>query len=159
MSRLTSPAEVLEVRLIVEPRIAGRAALNATAADIAHMRHCLLKIEGCLRGANAERAGRAFDQWDGTLHRAVAEAVHNELLLALFDAIDAVRGHTRWGRLQEEAMTRRRHQAYCRQHRAFVEAIAARDPGRAETAMWEHIAAVHRNLLGTDPVAARSGGG
>ena len=157
VSRMTSPAEVLEVRLIVEPRIASLAAFNATAADIAHMQRCLLKIENCFRGDNARRAGRAFDQWDGTLHRAIAEAAHNELLLALFDAINAVRSQTGWGRLQEAAMTRGRHQVYCRQHRGFVEAIAERDPARAESSMWEHIVTVQKNLLGTDPVATKGG--
>ena len=154
VSRLTSPAEVLEVRLFIEPRIANLAAINATAADIAHMHRCLSKIENCFRGPNSKRAGRVFDQWDGTLHRAIAEAAHNELLLALFDAINAVRSQTAWGRLQEKAMTRGRHRVYCQQHRAFVEAIAERDPNRAEVSMWDHIVAVQKNLLGTEPATA-----
>lgn len=149
VSRLTNPAEVLEVRLLIEPRIASLAAANTTSADIAHMKRCLVKIERCFRGNNAKRAGRVFDKWDGTLHRAIAEAAHNELLLALFDALNAVRIQTTWGRLQEEAMTRKRHRIYCLQHREFVEAIAERDPNRAESLMWEHIVTVQKNLLGT----------
>ena len=135
-------------------RIASLAAVNTTSADIAHMKRCLVKIERCFRGNNAKRAGRVFDQWDGTLHRAIAEAAHNELLLALFDALNAVRSQTTWGRLQEAAMTRKRHRIYCLQHRGFVEAIAERDPNRAESLMWEHIVTVQKNLLGMTLVPA-----
>lgn len=144
VSGLTNPAEVMEVRLLLEPRIAAMAALRATAADLAHMEHCLRKSE-------AARDAQAYELWDGRLHRAVAEAAHNGLLLALFDAMNAVRGETAWGRLREAVFTPARQRAYCAQHRAFVAAIAERDLPKAEVLMRRHIETVRRNLVSADP--------
>lgn len=141
ISGLTNPEEVMEVRLQLEPRIARLAALRATTDDIAHLWRCVRK---------SEQAGgyETYERWDGTLHRTVAEAAHNRLLLALFDAVNAVRVQTAWGRLRHAALTPERQADYCRDHRAFVEAIAARDAPGAELLMQRHIERVRRNLLG-----------
>jgi DNA-binding FadR family transcriptional regulator len=46
LTSMTSPAEVLEIRLLFEPLIARLAALRATAAEIANMRRLLDKRPG-----------------------------------------------------------------------------------------------------------------
>lgn len=147
VTQLTSPVEVLEVRLLIEPRIAGLAALRATPADISHMERCLDKLEQTVRRSGANSDNRIYDEWDGTLHRAIAEATHSPLLLALFDSINAYRTFTTWGRMQSAALTKERWELYCRQHRSFVEAIENRDPGRAEARMLEHLETVQKNIL------------
>ncbi|MEH6547959.1 MAG: GntR family transcriptional regulator, partial [Sneathiella sp.] len=81
---MTNPAEVMEVRLIIEPQIADLAAHRATAADIAFMKQCLDKGE-------AARDTATYEMWDGALHRAIAEAAGNSLLLALFTAVNTIR--------------------------------------------------------------------
>lgn len=136
----TSPTEVLEARLLIEPLLARLAALRATDADIVHMEHLLEKSEAALDP-------KTWELWDGRLHRMVAEAAHNRLLLSLFDAFNAMRTQKTWGQLRQAALTPERREAYCRHHRAYVSAIAKRDPPRAEELMRRHIEAVRAGLL------------
>lgn len=153
VSKLTSPVEVMEVRLLIEPRIASLAAMRAKAADITHMQRCLDKLDGALRRGDSADEGRIYDKWDGTLHHAIAEATHNSLLLTLFDAVNEVRSLSIWGRLQTAAMTKERWCLYGEQHRAFVDAIADRDPTGAERLMRHHLETVQKNLVDTISVS------
>lgn len=139
ISALTSPAEVMEVRLVLEPRIARLAALRANAEDITHLRHCLDKSASAPNYAN-------YGRWDATLHRAVASAARNVLLLALFDAVNSVRQQASWASLWQNAMTPARQAAYAREHSAFVDAIERRDATAAENSMREHLSTVARYL-------------
>lgn len=140
ISAQTSPVEMLEVRLLFEPILARLAALRATDADIGHMQHLLERSE-------AARDPKTWELWDGRLHRMVAEAAHNRLLLSLFDSFNAMRSQKAWGQLRQAALTPERREAYCRHHRAYVAAIAKRDPVRAEDLMRRHIEAVRAGLL------------
>jgi DNA-binding FadR family transcriptional regulator len=56
LSATTSPAEVLEIRLMFEPLIAGLAALRATPAEIEHMQHPLEKSEAARDAAHRDAA-------------------------------------------------------------------------------------------------------
>jgi DNA-binding FadR family transcriptional regulator len=146
ITSLTSPAEVLETRMMLEPLLARMAALRATEAEVQEMQRLLEKSE-------AARDAKTWELWDGRLHRAVAEAAHNGLLLSIFDAFNAVRGQANWGALRRAALTPERHAAYCAHHRAYVAAIASRNPAEAEALMRRHIEAVRDGLLGMDPGA------
>jgi DNA-binding FadR family transcriptional regulator len=143
----TSPSEMLETRLLVEPLLARMAALRATEAEIADMQRLLEKSE-------AAHDAKTWELWDGRLHRAIAEAAHNGLLLSIFDAFNAMRRQAKWGALRQAALTPARHTAYCAHHRAYVDAIADRDPQRAEEVMRRHIEAVREGLLGAAAAAA-----
>ena len=151
LARLTSrthPEEVMEVRLLLEPRIAALAARRASPADIGEMERCVRK---------SETAGTvaAFEQWDGAFHRALAEAAHNALLLGLFDAVNAVRQEEIWGRLKEASLTPERQRSYIAQHAACLAAIRDRNAARAERCMVEHLESVRDNMFReTEPRAA-----
>ena len=141
VSETTSPHELMEMRLILEPQIARLASMRATDQEIGHMRYCVRKT-----GTVAE--SQAYELWDATLHRAVAQAAHNTLLLAVFDAVNEVRSMTEWGRLRDIVVSSRAVQlAWWRQHEAFVEAIAVRDADRAEKAAQNHVEMVLRQML------------
>lgn len=142
----TSPSEVLETRLLVEPLLARMAALRATDAEIEQMQYLLKKSE-------AASNPKTWELWDGRLHRAVAEAAHNGLLLSIFDAFNAMRRQAKWSELRRLALTPERHAAYCAHHRAYVGAIAGRDPVRAEDLMRRHIEVVREGLLGAAAAA------
>lgn len=137
----THPEEVMEVRLVLEPRIAALAARRATAADIAAM-------DRCVRKADTATDVATFELWDGAFHRAIATGAHNTLLLALFDAVNAIRQEAIWGRLKEASLTTKRQRIYNRQHRACVEAIRDRDATTAEHHMIAHLEAVQNNMFG-----------
>lgn len=152
----TNPIEVLDTRLILEPALARLAALHATEADIANMHYLLEKSE-------AARDAETWELWDGTLHRAIALATHNNLLLSIFDAFNAIRSQENWRRLRETSQTPDRLHIYRAHHREFVEAIGNRDVDLAETMMRRHIEAVRNNMLAKlapfTPHAARTENG
>ncbi|HVJ44009.1 MAG TPA: FCD domain-containing protein [Dongiaceae bacterium] len=137
----TSPVEVMATRVVIEPALARLAALHATEGDIANMWHLIEKSE-------AARDARTWESWDGTLHRAIAAAAHNNLLLAIFDGFNAIRRQEGWRRLRAVAQTDARLQHYREQHRLIVDAIAGREAERAEAAMRRHLQSVRDNLLG-----------
>lgn len=132
ISSLTSPAEVMEVRLVLEPRMARLAALRANAEDIEHLRYCLERTETSPNYAN-------YGRWDATLHRAIAAAARNVLMLALFDAVNSVRQQPGWASLWQSALTPERQTTYKNEHHAIVDAIARRDGSGAEAAMRKHL--------------------
>jgi DNA-binding FadR family transcriptional regulator len=140
LAHRTSPSEVMRTRLILEPEASRLAALNATPANIADMRLCLLRTRSA-------QTWRQYESWDNRLHRIVAEATQNTLLLGLLDTLSAVRRAVVWGRLRE---TKERpaadHHSFT-EHEAIVAAIEERDTERAAQAMRAHLETVERNLL------------
>lgn len=140
VTRTTNPDEVMEGRLVVEPKLAAMAALRASAEDVARMEYCLRKGEAAANTAT-------FEIWDGRLHRAIAEAARNRMLLALFDSLNAVRDEDLWGRLKKASFSRTRKTGYLQQHRDLVEAIRQRDAAAAEKLMLSHLDIVRRDLL------------
>lgn len=142
ISTMTIPADVMEVRLLIEPSIARLAALRATDADISEMRRYAQKY------AMAHDA-KALELWDGKLHRALAQSVRNTLLQALFDGFNMVRGEPAWGNLGAAALTKERGDTYSDQHIRIVQAVAERDGDLAKQCMREHLRTVRSNLLRT----------
>jgi len=140
LTNRTHPEEVMEVRLLLEPRIAALAARRATPVDIDALVHCVGK-------ARSARAVSAFELWDGAFHRAIALAAHNALLLGLFDAVNAVRQEEIWGRLKEASLTPARQRLYNEQHAACLAAICDRNAARADRCMVEHLESVRDNMF------------
>jgi GntR family transcriptional regulator, transcriptional repressor for pyruvate dehydrogenase complex len=136
----TSPADVSRTRILIEPVIAREAALNATSEDIAAM--CV-----CLKGARAAHTWRFYESWDSRLHRAIAEAAHNILMLAMFDTLNTVRRAVVWGRLRPPGDRPPTDHHSFDQHDAIVAAIEDRDLRAAESAMRTHLVEVATNLM------------
>ncbi len=136
----TSPAEVMRARLIIEPEIAREAALHATSADIAAMRQSI---------AHTREAAtwRQYENFDNLLHRQIAQASRNEVLLGLFDVLNAVRRTVVWGRLRSDgARPPTDHHSFT-DHERIVEAIIERDLAGAATAMRLHLQQVGQRLI------------
>lgn len=140
ITRFTNPDEVMEARLVLEPRLAAMAAFRASAEEVARMDYCLRKSEAAATTAT-------FELWDSRLHRAIAEAARNRMLLALFDHLNAVRDEDLWGQLKKASVTRPRKTGYMSQHRQLVDAIRNRDAVAAERIMQAHLDGVRRDLL------------
>lgn len=138
--RMTNPAEVMEVRLIIEPQIAAMAALRASPAEIDH-------LDECLRHGGQAADTATFEHWDGELHRTMACAARNSFLLAIFDAINDVRRNEIWGRLKEKTVNPERRTVYEAQHAELVRLIRDRDTEGAERTMRQHLSLVRDHLL------------
>lgn len=146
ISKITSPLEVMEVRAVIEPQTAWYAAMRSSEDDLRHIRHCLTKIDGSPNHAN-------YARWDSTFHRAVAEAAHNALLLAVFDAVNEVRNQPAWSKVWHTAIQPRR-ELVRRQHLAIVDAIARRNADAARDATFEHIQTIDEFFRGRERSAS-----
>jgi DNA-binding FadR family transcriptional regulator len=135
---LTSPREVIDARLIFEPMLARLAAFNATSADVREMQLCLDKMA-------AGAAWPAWASWDGRLHRAIARASGNALLLAMFDTLQLYRNRDVFRMLDRPFQGT---DMASRDHAAVVDAIRERDSRRAEAAMRKHILSLRHAIFG-----------
>jgi DNA-binding FadR family transcriptional regulator len=137
----TSPAELMEARLRLEPALAELIATHSTPADFERMEICL------------ERAERAttldeFELWDAALHQALAGATHNHFVIRVLDMVTAVRQQAEWGKLKDRIVTPERRIQYQREHRNIVQALKERDAERARAAILGHLQHARRNLFG-----------
>ena len=137
----TSPAELMEARMRLEPALAELIVTNATPADFERMEICLDRAE---RGASLDD----FEVWDAALHQALAAATHNRFVIRVFDMATAVRHQTEWGKLKDRVVTTERRIQYQEEHRAIVSALKARDADRARLAILAHLQHARRNLFG-----------
>jgi DNA-binding FadR family transcriptional regulator len=144
ITKRTNPAEVMRTRLLIEPVVARVAALSATSEQIAEMRLCLRK-------SREATSWRQYESWDNRLHRVIAEATQNNLLLALLDTLTAVRRAVAWGRLRASPVKPDPDHHSFAEHEAIVGAIAERDMARAAECMRRHLETVERNLLRSRP--------
>jgi len=137
----TSPAELMEARMALEPAIVEMVVRNATPADFAHMEQCC---------EQAERANSLdeFEHWDGLLHEVIAEAAHNSFISTVFRLMSQARAQGEWGMLKRKSVTPERRAAYQQEHRALVAALRERDLSTALAHTREHLLHVRRNLLG-----------
>ncbi|GAA2863199.1 FCD domain-containing protein [Pseudonocardia halophobica] len=137
----TSPAEIMQVRLLLEPQVAALAARVATQVD-------LERIGECLAGGGAAAGFEAFESWDGRLHREIARAAHNGLLMNMFGVLDTARSLPVWGTLKRRTSTPELRRCYHEEHTAIVDALRDRDSRAAADAMRTHLEHVSDTLLG-----------
>ncbi|MFH5927116.1 FadR/GntR family transcriptional regulator [Roseomonas xinghualingensis] len=135
-AKASHPLAIMEARMTLEPAMASLAAIKATATDIAEI------ARSAGRGAET-RDQESWGLWDGAFHGAIARACHNPLLLAAFEAIEASRALTDWGRLRAAITTKPMRQASALEHQAISAAIAARDAAAAQRVMRAHLQSVH----------------
>ncbi len=138
--RQTSPAMVMAARLSFEPELARLAALHATDAD-------LDELAACVAASQAAADWRAYEFWDNQLHRSIAQASGNRVLLALFDSLNTIRRAVTWGRLRPGPQRPAADHHSFAEHAAIVAAIGQRDGPGAAAAMGQHLASVRANLL------------
>lgn len=136
----TSPAELMEARMALEPAIIEMVIGNATPADFEQMAQC------CDR-AEAATSVEEFEVWDGMFHEIIARAAHNGFVARLFKLMNQARAQGEWGMLKKRSLTPERRLAYQSEHRALLQAIKDRDPSQAKALATEHLVHVRRNLL------------
>ncbi len=138
--REASPAEIMEVRLVIEPQIAALAATRASSAEIQ-------AIEDALRQSLLAKGLAEFEQWDARLHLALVVAARNALLADLCRAINEARNQPQWYSLKKRSVTPERRALYDRHHTTIVAAIRSRNAEQAAEAMREHLRCVNANLF------------
>lgn len=142
IAELTSPIELIDVRLAIEPDIVRMAVINATARDLERLEVALVECEA----ADGDR--EAFSQGDERFHRALAEATRNPLMIWLYGKINDVRGHAQWNEMKGKILTRGRIDEYNLQHRKLFETIRGRDMDAAVRTIENHLGEAREDLLG-----------
>ncbi len=118
------PADVMAVRLLLEPQAMPIVVARATGRDFDEMRRCL---DRCLMAAG-----------------------HNPLLLRLYSCVETARHGQLWGDLKRRNDSTERRAQYRGQHHLVVAALRSRDSEAAVAAMHTHLTTVRANLLGSN---------
>jgi DNA-binding GntR family transcriptional regulator len=139
---LTRPEfeELVEMRLILEPPAASRAATTIPASDVD-----LLRAEADLPDPEPATEGyagiAAFTSQDARFHNLVAELSGNRML---HEAVVRLRSHLHLFRLHFPPA---HYGVSAQEHHRVVDAIAAHDPEGAAAAMRAHITAARQRHL------------
>ena len=144
ITSLTSPVEMNEVRIAIEPQMVRLAIANASSRELDELRQALRQCEEC--DSDAEKFARA----DTAFHMALASCSRNKLMYWLYERISEVRRNAQWRRMKAKVLTADRINFYNRQHRQLYEAITARDTTAAVQLIKDHLYGVHDDLLDTD---------
>ncbi len=138
----SSPLDVMNARLLIEPLLCHQAAINATSSD-------LDELDRCLIAQREASSWRQYENADNSLHRTIAEASRNTVLLALFDQLNSIRRAVVWGRLRpQHELPPQDHHSFS-QHESIVAAIRERNHDDAASAMKIHLEDVRDRLLKT----------
>lgn len=134
--------DILQARLLLEPPLAAEAAMRSTAEDLTAMDNCL----DDMKLANSMLQWKRLDE---KLHRTIAQATHNSLMLTLYDTLRAQMKYT---------LDRRIDQVFGAEpgpkentddeHALVVDAIRNHDPVEAERMMRAHLLSLRGKLFG-----------
>jgi len=129
--------ELLDVRKIVEPPLARRAALHVTDSLIGELEQLLE------RQSTKVRNGELAIEEDNEFHYRIAQAADNAVLLQIVDVLMDTLQETREKSLQ----TGGRPQKSLDGHRRILSALARRDPAASERAMRHHLEEIEAIVL------------
>jgi GntR family transcriptional repressor for pyruvate dehydrogenase complex len=122
-------AELLDVRKMIEPALAARAAERASKEEIAHLEEILER-----QAAKAARGESTVDE-DGEFHYQIALAARNGVVRSVLDVLMQLLRETRARSLQLPGRPKRSLEG----HRRIALAIARRDAQGAERAVRRHL--------------------
>jgi len=144
IAELTSPLELIEVRLGIEPNMVRLAVLNATARDIERLAAAMARMEP------SSGDSESFTLWDEEFHQLIAEATRNPLMVWVYRQINTVRTHSQWNAMKDKVLTPGRIAEYNQQHTALYEAIRTRDIEAAVAIVTNHLHYARRQLMGAN---------
>jgi DNA-binding FadR family transcriptional regulator len=144
IAELTSPLELIEVRLGIEPNMVRLAVLNATARDIERLAAAMARMDP------SSGDSESFTLWDEEFHQLIAEATRNPLMVWVYRQINAVRTHSQWNAMKDKVLTPGRIAEYNQQHTALYEAIRTRDIEAAVAIVTNHLHYARRQLMGAN---------
>ena len=127
---------VMEVRASVEPPVAALAAARATPVDI-------VQLQQIIKDMAVTTTPAAFAELDRLFHRTIAQYTYNPMLVRLLDRVNEIIEVSR----QDHFLSKSRQRSSLEEHRAIVDAIAARDRDLAFDAAHRHVRSIQDRLL------------
>lgn len=136
----TSPADMMEIRQLLEPTAAAFAATNASTSQLNAVRDAHL-------AAVEATEMPVFEQWDAEFHHRIFSCSRNEFLREIHNLMRILRNQSPWFDMKKRSFSEARRQVYCAEHAAILDALMRRDPGGARAAMHAHLMTVEKNIL------------
>lgn len=131
--------ELLDVRKIIEPALARRAAVHATPAQITEMEELLER-----QREKVQRGELSIDE-DTEFHYRIAQAADNSVLLRIVDVLMDMLRETR----QRSLQTRGRPQKSLAGNRRILAALKRHDPAASAASMLRHLEEIEHIVLPT----------
>jgi GntR family transcriptional regulator, transcriptional repressor for pyruvate dehydrogenase complex len=131
--------ELLEVRKVIEPPLAWRAARHATDGQIAEMEQILQRQQG-----KVDRGELSIEE-DNDFHYLIALAADNSVMLRMVDVVMDMLLETRQRSLQIGG----RSQKSLAGHRRILAALKRHDPAASQSAMLRHLEEIENIVLPT----------
>ena len=144
VAELTSPLELIEVRLGLEPSMVRLAVLHATGRDIERLASAIERMGSSCGDSES------FTLWDEEFHQLIAEATRNPLMVWIYRKINEVRTHSQWNAMKSKVLTPQRIAEYNEQHLALYQAIRTRDIETAVATVTHHLHSARRQLMGAN---------
>jgi len=136
IAKRTTPQQVMQARLVLEPQLAKQAALHATAEHMEQLH------ENCITARKAE-TWRQYETLDNRFHGLISLATQNIPLIAMYDQLNALRRTVVWGRLRtRHNQPPEDHHSFA-EHESILQAIENRDTEAALLAMKTHLRSVN----------------
>ncbi|WP_299094638.1 FadR/GntR family transcriptional regulator [uncultured Metabacillus sp.] len=131
----TSPEDIVEARMNIEPLIVKYAALRATDQDIADLRSTIKKME------EETNAGIYVPETDEELHNGIAKASHNDLFIKIMSAIsNAMKQQEMWKFIRDRTVTRPDYrEVNFKEHKMLIQAIEQHNEKEAVELMTSHM--------------------
>ncbi len=140
----SSPYEVMEARLTIEPEITRVACQRATSDDMATLRTILEKMDGAQASADYD----LYNQADADYHLAIAKATHNDMLYKVGLAIYVGMREKLWQALKTSSLKVPENiSRYTREHEAIYQCIVDRDANRIGPLVYDHIKSVDKDVF------------
>ncbi|MGH8779762.1 FadR/GntR family transcriptional regulator [Paraburkholderia sp.] len=125
----SSPADIAEMRLVLEPALVELAARKASADDLA-------ELEKCAKRNAIASDDYEWQQWDHRFHLLIAQATRNPAIIALMEAVNGMRMTPNLRERTTDQETRRH---FAQQHQTIVNAMKERDGETAAARMRDHL--------------------
>ena len=129
--------ELLDVRMIIEPALARRAAVHASPGQIAEMQAILIRQE------QKVRQGELATEEDSAFHYNISLAADNSVMLKLANVLMDLLRETRERSLQVGG----RQEKSLAAHRRILAALKKGDAAAAEAAMRRHLLEIEKIVL------------
>lgn len=139
-----SPTSTLDVRLILEPAIARRAAAHGRRDELAE--HYLSQMDSIV-DVNDPEQRVLWNNSDRLFHRQLAVMTGDALLVKIADEVAKTMDQPLWKRLKDDGIyDAGRIRLYVSEHRLIYEAIVGGDADAAAFYVEQHIMRVRRDI-------------
>jgi len=139
-----SPTSTMDLRLILEPAIARRAALHAHPDAMAE--HYLSQMESVTDVSDPAQCA-LWNTSDRLFHRQLAVMTGDPLLVKIADEVAKTMDQPLWKRLKDDGIyDAKRVRLYVSEHRLIYEAIVCGDADAAVMYVEQHIKRVRRDI-------------